>query len=158
MRRLFALVLLAAGCGSDSATSQARRGQELFLPPARTVAAGLLAETRGRDPSAADRLLAESGLKDDAAFVEHAARETLVRYGVVLALTEDQASGFRQGRFDDAGNRARVNQTLEAFEKNRLPLPEVCRYAADGVRSGAATGLDLEFAARILWAELMRPR
>ncbi|HEX7899536.1 MAG TPA: hypothetical protein VF950_17340, partial [Planctomycetota bacterium] len=89
---------------------------------------------------------------------ENATRELLVRYGVVLALTEAQATEFRAGRFDDAGNRARVKDTLAKFEKDKLPLPEVCRYAADGVRSGAAKGLDLEFAARVLWAEAMRPR
>ncbi|HEX7900126.1 MAG TPA: hypothetical protein VF950_20325, partial [Planctomycetota bacterium] len=76
MRRLLPLLLLAAGC-RDSATSQAKRGQEIFETPARTLAAGVLAETRGRDPAAADQLLAAAGLKDDAAFVENATRELL---------------------------------------------------------------------------------
>lgn len=158
MRRALTLLLLAAGCGQDSAPAQARRGQELFETTARTFAAGVFAETRGRDPATADKLVAAAGLKSDAEFVEMATRELLVRYGVVLALTEAQAAEFRAGRFDDAGNRKRVQETLVAFEKGNIPLPEVCAYAVRGVKNGAATGLDLEFAARILWAEALRPR
>lgn len=158
MRRLLFGLLLAAGCGQDAAPAQARRGQEIFETPARTLAAGLVAETRAKDPAAADRLIASAGLKDDAAFVEMATRELLTRYGVVLALTDAQAADFKAGRFDDEGNRKRVKETLERFATTRLPLPDVCRYALEGARSGAASGLDLEFATRILWAEAMRPR
>src|SRR5262245_9535165 len=102
MRRLLFALLLAAGCGQDSAPAQAKRGQDLFDAPARTLAAGLVAETRAKDPATADRLLASAALKDDAAFAEMAARELLTRYGVVLALTDAQAAEFRAGRFDDA--------------------------------------------------------
>jgi hypothetical protein len=157
MRRALILLLLA-GCGRDSAQAQARRGHEVFETTARTFAAGVFAETRGRDPATADKLVTAAGLKSDAEFVEMATRELLVRYGVVLALTEAQAAEFRAGRFDDEGNRKRVRETLAAFEKGKIPLPEVCAYAIRGVQNGAAAGLDLEFAARILWAEAMRPR
>lgn len=159
MRRLFAALLpLLAACGQDSAPAQARRGHEVFESTARAFAAGLFAETRAKDPAAADALLKASGAADDAAFAEIAARETLVRYGLVLALTEERAADFRAGRFDDPGNRARVSEYAAALEKNKIPLPEISRYAYERARSGAATGLELEFAARVLWAETARPR
>lgn len=157
MRRLLPLLLLA-GCGRDSAPAQARRGHETFEPAARSFSAGLLAETRGRDPATADKLVESAGLKSDAEFVELATRELLVRYGVVLALTEAQAADLRAGRLDDEGNRRRVRETAELLEAKKIPLPEVCRHALQRVQSGAASGLDLEFAARVLWAEAMRPR
>jgi hypothetical protein len=158
MRRLLALLPLLAGCGQDSAPAQARRGHELFEPAARALAAGLLAESKARDAAEAAKLLEAAGAKDETAFLDLSTREILVRYGTVLAITEAAAVEFRAGRFDDPGNRKRVTETLEAFEKNKLPLPEVCRYAVNRVRAGEWTGLQLEFAARLLWAESMRPR
>jgi hypothetical protein len=158
MRRLLPVLLLAAaGCSRDSAQAQVRRGHATFGPVARAVAAGLAAETKAKDPADFAKLLKESGSPDEAAFVDLSARELLVRYGVVLATTDAQAVEYAAGRFDDAGNRARVEETLAALQKGGLPLPEVGRYVVDRVRSGWA-GLSLEFAARILWAELMRPR
>lgn len=159
MRRLpAALVALLAACGQDSAPAQAKRGQEIFEGTARAFAAGLFAETRAQDPTAADALLKASGAANDAAFADLAAAETLVRYGLVLALTDAQAAAFRAGRFDDPGNRERVKEYAAALEKNKTPLPEIARYAFERARSGAARGLELEFAARVLWAETMRPR
>ncbi len=159
MRRYSWLLLLAAGGGCDSAADQVRRGHELFAPSARKLSAGLLAETKARDPEGAARLLAEAGLgKDEEAFLAHSVQQILVRYGVVLSLTEEQAAAFRAGRFDDAGNRRRVDETLPALRKDGGALPDLCRYAIDRVRAGDWTALDLEFAARLLWGEAMRPR
>jgi hypothetical protein len=158
MRRLFPLLLLAAGCGRDTAHEQVRRGHATFGASARALAAGLVAETKAASPDDFKKLLASSGAADEAAFVDASAREILVRYGVVLATTDEQARDYAAGRFDDPGNRTRVQDTLAGFARAKAPLPEVGRYAADRVRAGDWTGLNLEFAARILWAELMRPR
>lgn len=158
MRKLFLLLALsAAGC-SDAAPTQARRGHEVFGPCAQALAAGLFAEEKAKDPGAAARLLKESGAADEAAFLALSAREILVRYGVVLALTQAQGAEFAAGRFDDPGNRKRVEETLAGIQKAGLALPETARYAIDQVRKGAWSGLNLEFAARLLWSEAARPR
>ena len=157
MRRLFWL-LLPAAVGCDSAADQIRRGHGIFAPCARKLSAGLLAETKARDAAEAAKLLAEAGSVDEAAFVEMSAQQVLVRYGTVLSISEAQAADFAAGRFDDEGNRRRIDEVMKSFGKGGLPLPEVGRYAIDRVRAGDWKALDLEFAARLLWAESVRPR
>ena len=158
MRRFLPLLLLAAGCGRDAAHEQVRRGHTTFGPSARALVSGLVAETKLKSPEELKQLIAASGAADEAAFIDASAREILVRYGVVLATTDAQAADYAAGRFDDAGNRTRVQETLAGFVQQKLALPEVCRYAVDRVQAGDWSGLQLEFSARILWAELMRPK
>ena len=158
MRRFLALLPLLAGCGQDSAAAQARRGHEIFEPAARALAAGLLAETKTRDPAGASKLLEAAGVKSEAELIALSTREILVRYGIALSITEERAVEYRAGRFDDAGNLRRMTEVLELIEKNKVPFPDACRFAVERVNAGEWRGLQLEFAARILWAETARPR
>lgn len=135
-----------------------RRGHTTFGPSARALVVGLAAEEKARSSEAFQKMVSASGAADEAAFVEASVREILVRYGVVLATTAAQAADYAAGRFDDAGNRRRVEESLAGLAKANQALPEVCRYSIARVRAGDWTGLHLEFAARLLWAELMRPK
>ncbi len=157
MRRHCWILLLAAAGGCDSAAEQVRRGHEIFAPCARKLASGLLAELKARDPEAAAKLVAAAELGSEEAFLAHSAQQILIRYGVAFSLPEERAAELHAGRFDDAGNRKRVDETL-AVLKDGPALPDACRYTIDRVRAGDWRGLDLEFAARLLWGEAMRPR
>ncbi|MEW6360434.1 MAG: serine/threonine-protein kinase [Planctomycetota bacterium] len=86
---------------------------------------------------------------------EGLADQIMLRYEASLAVTEEQAGDLLAGKFDDAGNKARIMAALDEFEKHGAVLPPFCVCMIKNVKNGKVkSGIDLEFYARVIAGHL----
>jgi hypothetical protein len=158
MARALSLVLVVlAACGDATPQPTAiQRGAAVFGPVARKLGQAVASDLKKSDPAGFARYLQEIGGKEEADLVKKVGDETLVHYADALSISSAKESDLKAGRFDDAMNERKVKDALEKFSKSKSTLPHLCKVLADLRKTeGWATGLELEFTARVLEGQLL---
>ncbi len=159
--RAAAVLLLAlsgveglAACSEKPEPTAIQRGAVLFEPCARKLASTIAADLKKSDAAGFDRYLKEIGGKDEADLVAKVARETLLNYAEALSVSSSMEAELKAGRFDDPLAERKVKAALDKFAQPKMSPPHLCKVLIDGRNAGQwRSGLDLEFAARVLSGE-----
>ena len=158
MRRALVVMTLAlAACGDSTPQPTAiQRGAAVFGPVARKLGQSIASDLKKSDPAGFAQYLKEIGGREEADLVKKVSDETLVHYADVLSISSAKEADLKAGRFDDAMNERKVKDALEKFAKSKSSLPHVCKALTD-LRKGTgwASGLELEFTARVLEGQLL---
>lgn len=155
MRLVAVLVLLAAvSCSPEAPPTPPKRTAAPFVPAVEQLGEVIAGDLKKQDEKAYAQYLQETGSKDAAELGRRIGKEILLRYGDALGVEESKAQEFAAGKFDDDGNRKRVNASIGKFADTKATLPEVCRVAIQKVQSGEWKGIHLELTVRILEGQL----
>jgi hypothetical protein len=148
------VVALLAACSEKPQPTAIQRGEALFRPVAEKLGATIAGDLKKTNPDGFDQYLKEIGGKDEADLVKKVSTETLVHYAEALSVSSSKEADLKAGRFDDEMNRRRLKPALETFAKPTVSPPHLCKVLLDKRSKGEwATGLELEFMARVLESE-----
>ena len=153
------LALLFAGCDRAPEPTAIQRGEAVFRPVADKLASDIAAELKKSDAAGFDRYVKEIGGKDEGDLVRKISTETLAHYAESLSMSSSKQADLRAGRFDDPMNLRKINSAIGTFTKSKVKVPHVCQALLQKYDAGEwRSGLELEFAARILEGQVLLPK
>ena len=154
MRRGAVVLLLLAACAEKPEATAIQRGEALFAPCAQKLGSTIAGDLKKSNPAGFDQYLKEIGGKEEADLVRKIARETLKQYAEALSVSSAKESDLKAGRFDDDLAERKIKAAQERFALPKVGLPHLCKVLLEGRSTGQwKSGLDLEFASRVLYAE-----
>jgi len=153
------LALAFAGCDRTPEPTAIQRGEAVFRPVADKLASGIAAELKKTDAAGFDRYVKEIGGKDEGDLVRKISTETLAHYAEALSMSSAKQADLSAGRFDDPMNLRKINSAIGTFTKSKAKVPHVCQALLEKYSAGEwKSGLELEFAARILEGQVLMPK
>lgn len=90
----------------------------------------------------------------DATFLPEQHQRLEARFPGIFMVTPDEGRRFEAGRSDDAGNRKALANVVRRLAELSVPLPAMSAYLVSQHNAGSLSGAELEFALRLLSAEL----
>lgn len=146
---------LAACKPKEPEISSSARGERVFRPAARELGEEIARGLQKDQPAAYDQYIKETGSKTLADLGARIGGEILSHYGASLAVSAQQESEFKAGKFDDAGNRKMLDHLTGKYADVNKMIPQTARWALKRVKGGNwNSGLGLEFTLRILLVHL----
>jgi len=155
VRRLAgAVLILLAACAEKPEPTAIQRGETLFRPCAEKLGSTIAGDLKKSNPAGFDQYLKEIGGKTEADLVAKIATETLKQYAEALSVSSSKEADLKAGRFDDGLAERKIKAAQDRFALPKASIPHLCKVLNDGRNAGQwKSGLDLEFAARLLYAE-----
>jgi len=155
---ILALVLLGS-CGRAPEATSVQRGERVFRPVADRLGADIASALKKADAKGFEQYLKEIGGKDESDLARKISTETLAHYADALSISAPKEAELNARTFDDGMNRRKASAAMEKLSGPKVKVPHLCKVLMDKQKAGEwASGLELEFLARILDSQVRLPQ
>lgn len=145
---LLAMILIAAGCQTDSAPQAAADSGQPVPSKSLESAAWMMLVGAVREQERGGQKLADDVQEET--FPRTVVDAMNAQYPSLMKATPAQEENFRRNKFDDQANAARIKALAAKAAAGKTPLPWMGRITLKSFQEGTLKGIYLEFGRRLL--------